>query len=155
MRAIAVLLVTLAFVSCSSSSSQDEAATREAPAGPAGTAAPGRQIHYLEVVTEDVDAVCRAYASVDGLQFSAPDSLLGFARTAPLPGGGFLGVRAPLSTFEEPVVRPYRLVADIEAALASAVAAGATVAHEPLLIPGRGTFAIYLLGGNQHGLWEL
>ncbi|HEY0670976.1 MAG TPA: hypothetical protein VGD27_01855 [Longimicrobiales bacterium] len=29
------------------------------------------------------------------------------------------------------------------------------VAHEPLEIPGRGTFAIYLQGGNDHGLWQL
>jgi predicted enzyme related to lactoylglutathione lyase len=46
-------------------------------------------------------------------------------------------------------------VEDIDAALAAAVKAGAIVAHEPLEIPGRGTFAIYVLGDNQHGLWQL
>jgi len=29
------------------------------------------------------------------------------------------------------------------------------VAHPPLKIPGKGTFAIYILGGVDHGLWQL
>jgi hypothetical protein len=56
---------------------------------------------------------------------------------------------------EEPVVRPYILVDDIHAATASARAAGAEFAILPTEIPGRGTFAIYFLGGIQHGLWQL
>jgi predicted enzyme related to lactoylglutathione lyase len=56
---------------------------------------------------------------------------------------------------EEPVVRPYWLVDDIDAAVAAAVQAGGEVAHPPTEIPGRGTFAIYLQGGNDHGLWQL
>jgi predicted enzyme related to lactoylglutathione lyase len=56
---------------------------------------------------------------------------------------------------EMPVVRPYWLVEDIEAALAAAVKAGGEVAHPPLEIPGHGTFAIYSHGGVHHGLWEL
>ena len=66
-----------------------------------------------------------------------------------------MGVRAPLSDVEEPVVRPYWLVADIQAAVAAVVAAGGEVAHPPLEIPGHGTFAIYFQGGVQHGLWQL
>jgi predicted enzyme related to lactoylglutathione lyase len=73
---------------------------------------------------------------------------------AELAGGGRVGVRAPMHESEEPVVRPYWLVDDIEAALATAVAAGAEVAHPPLEIPGQGTFAIYFLGGTQQGLWQ-
>ena len=53
------------------------------------------------------------------------------------------------------MVRPYWLVNDIGAALDAAVHAGGEVAHPPLKIPGHGTFAIYILGGNQHGLWQL
>jgi hypothetical protein len=56
---------------------------------------------------------------------------------------------------EEPVVRPYWLVDDIEAAVTAAVEAGAVVAHPPLEIPGHGTFAIYIQGGIHHGLWQL
>lgn len=112
-------------------------------------------LHYLEIVSEDVDAVCAAYAAAHSMSFSAPDAALGGARTATLPDGSSVGVRAPLHEMEQPVVRPYWLVDDIEAALAAAVDAGAVVAHPPLAIAGKGTFAIYILGGNQHGLWEL
>lgn len=113
------------------------------------------QIHYLEIVTRDVEAVCTAYAAAHGVYFGAPDPGLGHARTAALPGGGLVGVRAPMHEAEEPVVRPYWLVDDIEAAFAAALAAGATEAHPPLEIPGHGTFAIYVQGGLHHGLWQL
>lgn len=113
------------------------------------------QIQYLEIVTKNVDAVCAAYAAAHEVQFGGPDAGLGNARTAPLPGGGLLGVRAPLHETEEPVVRPYWLVDDMEAALAAAVAAGGEVAHPPLEIPGHGSFAIYIQGGIHHGLWQL
>jgi predicted enzyme related to lactoylglutathione lyase len=113
------------------------------------------QIHYLEIVTTEVDAVCAAYAAANGVQFGGVDPGLGNARTAALPGGGLVGVRAPLHDSEQPVVRPYWLVDDIEAALAAAMKAGAQVAHPPLEIPGHGTFAIYIHGGVHHGLWKL
>ena len=112
------------------------------------------QIYYLEIVTNEVDAVCAVYAAANGLQFGEPDAGLGNARTAPLPGGGLVGVRAPLRESEEPVVRPYWLVEDIESAVAAAENAGAQIAHPPLEIPGHGTFAIYFAGGVQHGLWQ-
>jgi hypothetical protein len=53
------------------------------------------------------------------------------------------------------VVRPYWLVDDIDAAVAAVVQAGGQIAHPPMEIPGHGTFAIYVLGGNDHGLWQL
>jgi predicted enzyme related to lactoylglutathione lyase len=113
------------------------------------------QIHYLEIVTIEVDAVCAAYAAANGAQFGEPEAGLGNARTAPLRGGGLIGVRAPMQEAEEPVVRPYWLVDDIEAALAAATEEGGEVAHPPLEIPGHGTFAIYIQGGIHHGLWQL
>lgn len=113
------------------------------------------QIHYLEFVTKDVDAVCAAYAAAHGVQFGKPDPGLGNARTAAMPGGGLVGVRAPLRENEGPVVRPYWLVDNIEAAVAAVVAAGGYIAHPPLAIPGHGTFAIYFQGGIEHGLWQL
>ncbi len=112
------------------------------------------QIYYLEIVTKDVDAVCAVYAAAYGVQFGEPDAGLGNARTANLRGGGLVGVRAPMRESEEPVVRPYWLVEDIESAVAAAVDAGAQLAHPPLEIPGHGTFAIYIEGGAQHGLWQ-
>ncbi len=113
------------------------------------------KIHYLEIVTKDVDAVCAAYSSAHEVRFGEPQAELGNARTAALAGGGLVGVRAPMHETEAPVVRPYWLVDDIEAAVAAAVHAGGTVAHPPMEIPGHGTFAIYLQGGNDHGLWQL
>lgn len=112
-------------------------------------------VHYLEIVTSDVDALIAAYSSALDAEFGEPDAGLGGARTAPLPNGGLLGVRAPLRDTEDPVVRPYWLVPDIEAALEAVVQEGGEVAHPPLEIPGHGTFAIYFQGGNDHGLWEL
>lgn len=112
------------------------------------------QIHYLEIVSTGVDAVCDAYANTTGVPFGEPNARLGGARTAELPGGGLVGVRAPLHETEAPVVRPYWLVDDIETALTAAVEAGAEVAHPPLEIAGHGTFAIYIQGGIHHGLWQ-
>ena len=113
------------------------------------------QIHYLEIVTKEVDAVCAAYAAATGVQFGGSDAGLGNARTAALPGGGLVGVRAPMHESEAPAVRPYWLVDDIEAALAAAVKAGGGIAHPPMEIPGHGKFAIYIQGGIHHGLWQL
>ena len=112
------------------------------------------QIQYLEIVTKEVDAVCAAYAAASGVQFGKHDAALGNARTAELPGGGLVGVRAPMHETEELVVRPYWLVNDIEASVAAAVEAGGEVAHPPMEIPGHGTFAIYIQGGIHHGLWQ-
>lgn len=112
------------------------------------------QIYYLEIVTRAVDAVCATYEAANGVHFGSPDAGLGNARTAEMPGGGLVGVRAPLRETEGAVVRPYWLVDDIEAAVASAVDAGAEIAVPPMGIPGHGTFAIYLQGGIDHGLWQ-
>jgi predicted enzyme related to lactoylglutathione lyase len=113
------------------------------------------QIHYLEIVSNEVDAVCAAYAAAIGAQFGEPDAGLGGARTAALPGSGMVGVRAPMHDAEPPVVRPYWLVHNIESAVAAALEAGGEVAHPPMEIPGHGTFAIYVQGGVHHGLWQL
>lgn len=113
------------------------------------------KIHYLEIVSPDIDAVCKAYEAAHGVSFSAADASLGGARTAIMPDGAIVGVRGPLRESEEPVVRPYWLVDDIEAALERAAAQGAQVAHPPLEIPGKGTFAIYIQGSVDHGLWQL
>lgn len=113
------------------------------------------KIQYLEIVASDVDAVCAAYEAAHGITFGSADPLLGGARTAPLPDGGSIGVRGPLRDTEGPVVRPYWLVDDIEAALDAATRQGAVVAHPPLAIPGKGTFAIAIQGDVEHGFWQL
>jgi predicted enzyme related to lactoylglutathione lyase len=113
------------------------------------------KVHYLEVVTKDVEGVCAVYAFANEIQFSQPVAELGGARTAALADGALVGVRGPLRETEAPVVRPYWLVKDIEAAVVSVTQAGGKVAVPPMEIPGRGKFAIYVQGGNDHGLWQL
>ena len=130
------------------------AAPRQGGDTPSDPRLPPMSLHYLEIVTPEVDAVCAAYTTANGLQFSDPVPEFGMARTAKLPSGALLGVRAPMHEQEEPVTRPYLLVEDIEAAWAAAVEAGGQVAVPPTEIPGRGKFALYFLGGTQHGLWQ-
>ncbi len=113
------------------------------------------QVQYLEIVTPDVDATCAAYETLHGVSFSGPEAGLGNARTAALAGGGLLGVRAPMNETEEPVVRPYVLVDDVDAAAEAAKAAGGEIVHPPMEIPGHGKFAIYIQGGIHHGLWQV
>ncbi len=159
-RMIPLLAICLATSIVSSGLTAEELRPRSGAPGPSQAqptpkGATTMRIHYLEIVTKDVDKTCAAYSAMFGVKFGDPDAGLGYARTAPLPDGSLVGVRAPLRDSEDPVVRPYWLVDDIEAALAEAVKAGAVIAHPPLEIPGHGTFAIYIQGGIQHGLWKL
>lgn len=64
-------------------------------------------------------------------------------------------MRGSLSETEEPVVRPYWLVDDIEAALNAASKEDALVAHPAPEIPGKGTFATYIQGDVDRGWWQL
>ena len=56
---------------------------------------------------------------------------------------------------ENPVVRPYLLVDDIQAAVDVAEEAGAEIAIPPMELPGLGTFAIFIQGGIESGLWQV
>ncbi|MEM1329437.1 MAG: hydroxylase [Planctomycetota bacterium] len=111
-------------------------------------------VQYLEIVTPTVDETCAALAATHGVEFGEPVPMLGNARTADLSDGGRIGVRAPMRETEQPVVRPYLLVEDINAAIEAAKAAGGQVAIPPMELPGQGTFALYILGGIDHGLWQ-
>jgi len=113
------------------------------------------QIHYLEIVTPDVDASVALYSKIHGVSFGAVEESLGGARTAKLASGGTLGIRAPMRDTETPVVRPYFLVHDIERAVTAAAQSGAQIAMPPTEIPGRGKFAILIQGGIQSGLWQV
>ena len=113
------------------------------------------QLHYLEIVTPEVDATCVTYEQLHGVTFGDPEPGLGNARTAALEGSGMIGVRAPMHESEEPVVRPYLLVDDIAAAAKAAAEAGGEIAHPPMEIPGHGKFAIYIQGGIHHALWQV
>lgn len=113
------------------------------------------KVQYLEIVTPEVDALCRQYSTIYDITFSEPDANLGGARTAKLDGGGMIGIRGPLRDTETPVVRPYVLVDDIKAAVESAAEAGAEIAMPPMEIPEQGMFAIVIHGGIECGFWQL
>jgi predicted enzyme related to lactoylglutathione lyase len=110
--------------------------------------------HFTEIVSADADALCALYGRLHGLTFGAPDPDLGQARVAVRGDGTLLGIRKPLAAHEGPIVRTYVAVADIQQAVKEAEALGATVAYPPTLQGQRGTFAILLAGGVQHGLWQ-
>lgn len=113
------------------------------------------KVHYLEIVSPDLDAICAQYEAVYNVQFTEADELLGGAKTCHLADGSIIGVRAPLRETEVPVVRPYMLVQDIKKAINIVESQGAEIAVPPLEIQGRGTFAIYIKGGIEHGFWQL
>ncbi len=119
------------------------------------TAGEPMKVHYLEIVTPEVDALCGQYSKLHGITFSEPVANLGGARTATLNGGGLIGIRGPMRETETPVVRPYVLVDDIKASVESAAEAGAEIALPPLEIPEHGTCAIVIHGGIECGLWQV
>jgi hypothetical protein len=65
-----------------------------------------------------------------------------------------VGIRKPLAAHEQPIIRTYLAVEDIEQALKDAEASGAVVAYPPTRQGARGTFAIVIQGDIQHGLWQ-
>jgi len=111
-------------------------------------------IHYLEIVTNDVDALCTAYERVHALTFGSEDPDLGQARAAVRPDGSLVGIRKPLADHEQPTMRTYLTVADIQKAVKEAEEAGAIIAYPPTRQGERGTFAIFIHGDVEHGLWQ-
>ncbi|BCL72842.1 hypothetical protein TUMSATVNIG1_48150 [Vibrio nigripulchritudo] len=53
------------------------------------------------------------------------------------------------------MTRPYWRVEDIAQAVIDVKDQGAEIAVPPLEITGKGTFAIYILGSIEQGLWQL
>lgn len=113
------------------------------------------RIHYLEVVTPNVEHLCASYSQTLDISFGDAVAELGGARTAALSGGGTLGIRAPMHDTEEPATRPYYLVTNIDKAVSEAKESGAKIAVPPMEIPGRGRCAIIIFGGIQSGFWQV
>ena len=110
------------------------------------------RIHYLEIVSNDVDALCAAYERVHGLEFKSEDPEIGQARVAVQPDGSFLGIRKPLAEHEQPIMRTYLQVDNIHKAVKKAEEGGAIIAYPPTKHGEWGTWAIFIQGGVQHGL---
>ncbi|GAB5406366.1 MAG: hypothetical protein Aurels2KO_45970 [Aureliella sp.] len=113
------------------------------------------QVHYIEIVTDDVDSSCSLYTALHGVKFSDADPSLGGARTAKLSDKSMVGVRAPMHAGEKVVTRIYYLVEDIDASFAQVKESGADILVEPMDIPGHGKCAIYMQGGVEAGLWQV
>ena len=111
-------------------------------------------VHYVEIVCEDVDVRCASLEQLHGLSFGSAVPDLGQARVAEAHDGSLVGVRAPLAEHETPIVRTYLTVDDIAQAVEHAQQAGATIAYPPTKQGDTGTWAIYLAGGLQFGLWQ-
>lgn len=154
--AIPTTILHLVATSATADASRQTDASASRPAGMKERKPKGgpMKIQYLEIVTPDVDAVCEAYGNLHNIEFGDGDPGLGGARTAKMADGGLIGVRAPMHDAEEPVVRPYTLVEDIEGAVETAKNAGAEVAVPPMELPGHGKCAIVVHGGVQMGLWS-
>ncbi|GAB4335229.1 MAG: hypothetical protein Kow0037_14850 [Calditrichia bacterium] len=112
------------------------------------------RVHYLEIVSQDVDKTCQTLEKVLDISFGAEVVDLGMARVAEMPGGTLLGVRAPLAGHEQPIVRTYIQVEDIHKALETAEKAGAEIAYPPTRQGETGVWAIYIQDGIQYGLWQ-
>ncbi|MGO9832167.1 MAG: VOC family protein [Myxococcaceae bacterium] len=110
-------------------------------------------VHYLEIVSNDVETLTGLYQRMHGLSFGPPDPDLGQARVASWADGTLVGIRNPLGD-EQPILRTYLAVEDIQQAVKQAQEHGATIAYPPTRQGQRGTFAIIVQGDVQLGLWQ-
>jgi predicted enzyme related to lactoylglutathione lyase len=111
-------------------------------------------VNYLEIVSYDADALVRLYERMHGLSFGPPDPDLGQARVATRADGALIGIRKPLADHEQPIVRMYLAVDDIQQAVRAAEESGAMIAYPPTRQGNQGTFAIVIRGGVEHGVWQ-
>jgi predicted enzyme related to lactoylglutathione lyase len=111
-------------------------------------------VHYLEIVSNDVDTLAALYQRVHGLSFGPPDADLGQARVATRADGTLVGIRKPLAAHEQSIMRTYLAVEDIHQAVKNAEDSGAAIAYPPTQQGRQGTFAIVIQGDVQHGLSE-
>jgi uncharacterized protein len=116
---------------------------------------PENEIHYVEIVTPDIETTRDHYARAHGWEFEEMVPELGNAFVAQLPSGVLCGIRAPMHEQELPTLRTYIRVADLSASVATAQAQGATVLLPDMEIRGRGRIAIFLIGGIEQGIWQV
>lgn len=111
-------------------------------------------VHYLEIVTSEIAATRALYEALWGVSFGEAVAELGQAVTAKRLDGTLVGIRKPMADHEAPTIRTYVTVDDIAAAVKAAEVAGAKIAYPPTQQGAYGTFAIVIVGGAEHGLWE-
>lgn len=112
-------------------------------------------IHYLEIVSADMDREIELLEATLELNFGDPVEALGRARVAAAPGGGTIGVRAPMHDAEATVARPYFLTDALDEKVAALSSLGAQIALPRMEIEGHGVIAIYIVNGIEYGLWQV
>jgi hypothetical protein len=88
------------------------------------------------------------------MSFGSPDPELGQACVATRVDGTLVGIRMPLAEHEQPIMRTYLEVEEIQLAVKEAEETGAVTAYPPTQQGRRGTFAIVIQGDVQHGFWQ-
>ncbi len=96
-------------------------------------------VHYVEIVSNDVDTLTALYQRMHGLSFGPPDPDLGQAHVATRTDGTLVGIRKPLAAHEQPIMRTYLAVEDIHQAVKNAEDSGGPL---PILRPHRGGGAL-------------
>ena len=127
---------------------------RQTPAAPASEEQASVALTYLEIVTPEMEDTCELLEALHGVEFGEPQMALGNARTATLANDGRIAVRAPMHAGEKPVVRPYVMVEDLDAAFRAVEESGAQVMMPPTKSLDGGRFCLFTHGGIEHGLWE-
>ena len=117
---------------------------------------PVSSVHYIEYVVKDPDKLRVATEKQYGWRFEKIAEL-GDAWVAEMPGGGRMGIRAPMNDDEKKglVVRTYMRVDDLERAVEIAREAGAFIALPSMDLGKHGRIAIYVIEGVQQGLWQV
>ncbi len=116
---------------------------------------PQHPVHYIEIVTPDVEKMCELYSNSFGWIFQPASPQLGNARVTELQDGSLYGIRAPMHATEKALIRLYIRVQDIEAYVQKVTQTGGKILLEPMKIPGYGIIAIYEIGGIEKGLWQV
>ena len=111
-------------------------------------------VHYLEIVSNDVDTLTGLYQRMQGISFGPPDPDLGQARVATRADGTLVGIRKPLAAHEQPIMRSYVAVENIQQAVKKAEKHGATVAYPADPTGTAGDLCNRDSGDVQHGLWQ-
>jgi predicted enzyme related to lactoylglutathione lyase len=103
-------------------------------------------VEYLEIVTNDVDAVTALYQRIHVLSFGPSGPDLAHARVATRVDGTLVGIRKSLAAHEQPIIRTYLTVEDIQQAVNKADDSGATIAYRPTRQGTRGTLQSRFMG---------
>jgi len=113
-----------------------------------------RAVHCFESVGNEVDALTGLYQHTHGLSFGLPGPDLGQARVATQANGALVGIRDPLAADEQPIVRTYFAVEDIQHVVKKAGESGATIAYPPNPPGQPGHLRNRDPGRRGHGHWQ-